>query len=145
MMSSVIPSRKYSSSFAPLKFSKYKTATDLSGSRVGSATQHSASRTSSIEAKRCEGILARHRSTSCAHSGAMSGIKERRGVGVSRRIACSTSTEVSPRNGKRPVKHSYSSTPKEKMSERLSVVSPRSCSGAMYGTVPPVLAEPKCV
>ena len=39
MMSSVMPSRKYSSSFTPLRFSKYSTAIDCSAALAGCATR----------------------------------------------------------------------------------------------------------
>jgi hypothetical protein len=48
------------------------------------------------------------------------------------------SAAESPPKGRTPTAISYSITPREKMSARASTRSPRSCSGAMYGTVPTI-------
>jgi hypothetical protein len=58
-------------------------------------------------------------------------LRFRTGSGVSRRIALRMSASLSPVNGASPVTISYSSTPKEKMSDRASTCSPRTCSGDM--------------
>ena len=51
--------------------------------------------------------------------------------GSSFRIAAMLSAAVSRPNACRPVSISYSTAPKEKMSERWSTASPRTCSGDM--------------
>ncbi len=51
--------------------------------------------------------------------------------GSERRIAEMLSETVSPENGCRPVRHSYSTDANEKMSVRLSSGFPRACSGLM--------------
>ena len=57
-------------------------------------------------------------------------------LGLSRRIAAIVSAAVARRNGLRPVSISEMTIPTAKMSDRVSVASPRTCSGDMYGVVP---------
>jgi hypothetical protein len=52
------------------------------------------------------------------------------------RIACSVSTWESPLKACFPVRISKRTAPREKMSERASAGSPRTCSGDMYPIVP---------
>jgi hypothetical protein len=53
------------------------------------------------------------------------------GGGVSRRIEVIVETGVSPWNGRCPVDISYSTTPSEKTSDRVSTGLPSACSGDM--------------
>ena len=53
-------------------------------------------------------------------------------LGLSRRIAAIVSAAVARRNGLRPVSISEMTIPTAKMSDRVSVASPRTCSGDMY-------------
>jgi hypothetical protein len=75
----------------------------------------SAALTSAIEANRSAARFARHRSRTAATA---SGTSTR--GGSSRITALMTSTAEPPVNGRRPLTSSYSTTPKEKMSERSS-------------------------
>ena len=63
--------------------------------------------------------------------------------GSCRRTAASTSETVSPSKQRVPVSISYSTTPKDQMSDRLSTGRPRACSGDMYAAVPST--TPACV
>ena len=87
MISSARPSLKYSFSLSPLMFSNGRTAIEAFASSEGSADGLcSAAFTSSIDANRCPGCLARHRRTMCPRgSGAI------KGGGSSRRTALRTS------------------------------------------------------
>ena len=63
--------------------------------------------------------------------------------GSCRSTAASTSETVSPSKQRVPVSISYSTTPKDQMSDRLSTGLPRACSGDMYAAVP--ITTPACV
>ena len=52
------------------------------------------------------------------------------------RTAAIVSVRVGPLNSRCPVSSSYSTTPNDQISERLSTGTPRACSGLMYPAVP---------
>src|SRR5712692_10099728 len=93
----------------------------------------SASRNSAADAKRALGSFSRQRMTTRASCG---GTSAGRSGGRSSRMAAMVASELSPRNGRRPLSASYRTLPRANKSV-WAVMSPlRICSGAMYGTVP---------
>ena len=73
---------------------------------------------------------------SSSRAGGTPGTVETGGDGSSRRIAVIVSAAVPRSNARRPVSISCRMQPSAKTSERCSLRSPRTCSGAMYPTVP---------
>ncbi len=153
--SSARPSEKYSSPGSALRFANGSTAIEARRSGAAAAadatapcstarrSRRSSWQTSSADAGRSRGAFARQRATRRSKSAGSSGRERRSGVGVSRRIAELTSTGLSPANGRRPAASSYSTTPSANRSVRASTAWPRSCSGAMYGSVPSSCPTPE--
>ena len=86
--------------------------------------------------KRAAGAFSRHRSTMRTR---VAGIWRSLAGSLGRssaRIALTASAAVFPGNARRPDSISNNNTPTAKMSERWSIVWPRTCSGDMYPTVP---------
>ena len=92
--------------------------------------------TSVADSKRARGSFSRQRSIMRTRSAGKSGRTLTSDSGVSRRIAELSAPSVAPSNGRRPVLSSYKTTPSANTSVRGSTGSPRTCSGAIYGTVP---------
>ncbi len=135
MISSAMPSVKYSLSGSALMLANGSTATDGVSSfwpwPTVCLTRRSSATSSPAVWKRASRSFSRHRAMKRSRSDETLRLRFRTGSGVSRRIALRMSASLSPVNGASPVTISYSSTPKEKMSDRASTCSPRTCSGDM--------------
>ena len=81
--------------------------------------------------KRRSRDFSRQRRTSRSRAGGVFGSFSVRSGGSSLRIAPSVSIDESRLNARAPLSISYRIAPKEKMSERVSTGSPRTCSGDM--------------
>ena len=66
------------------------------------------------------------------------GVELGRSAGSSFRIALSVSTAESPAKGRCPEESSCNTRPRLNKSDRASIVSPRTCSGERYPTVPTI-------
>ena len=139
MMSSVMPSRKYSSSLAPLRFSKYSTATDFPaaphrlqgpGWNRSHAFNFAGSERSfaALSAARLKIFLEQRVNDSFQLRGSR-GFRRLAGMGARFKMASKFTAEVSPGKARRPVDISYRTAPKENKSLRMSTSCPRACSG----------------
>ncbi len=103
-------------------------AADARPARIGAS--------SAAEAGRRAGDFSRQRATRSSSSRGTSGLSREGGAGWSRRIAAIRSKALAPVNAGRPVNISESTHPNAKRSLCGPAVSPRTCSGDMYPTVP---------
>ena len=94
-------------------------------------TARRAKATSRADSNRSPGCFSRHRLTMASIGGGTSGHTSRIGMGSLPRMANMTSVEVSPTNARLPVRTSYITHPREKMSLRASTACPSICSGAI--------------
>jgi hypothetical protein len=108
MISSAIPSQKYSFSGSALTFANGSTATDGASSASGTSldnaavTPWSASRSSRAERYRAPGSFSRQRETTAWSSRGASGRRVASGAGARSRMATITSVFVAPANGGAP-------------------------------------------
>src|ERR1051325_7621846 len=159
MMSSVIPSRRYSASFTPLKFSKYSTAIDFGPAFAlpdfesvvaAAAAFFPDSRSLFSRIKSVFSSVADWHRKFLSFSNVFSMIRPNSrgnpeltmstGKGSRFRIESKITADVSPANGKAPVASWYNTVPSENKSVRASTSPPRACSGDIYMIVP--IAEP---
>ena len=103
-------------------------AADARPARIGTS--------SAADAGRRAGDFSRQRATRSSSSRGTSGLVRDGGAGSSRRIAAIRSKTLAPVNAGRPVSISESTQPSAKRSLCGPALSPRTCSGDMYPTVP---------
>ena len=135
MISSAIPSHRYSWSFAELMSANGRTAIETGAGALRGGVSNAASRSCALE-KRFRGSFSRQRPMTAARSSGRSARTRPTGGGVSRRIADASSAEEPPAKGRVPDAISYRTIPSEKRSVLASSGRPETCSGDMYGTVP---------
>src|SRR5205085_12255808 len=87
--------------------------------------------TSRTLCQRSSGDLRKQREMICSSCGGTSGATSIMGRASSRRMAESVDSALSPEKARDPVDISYSTRPKEKISERPSTFLPCACSGDM--------------
>ncbi len=106
--------------------------------RSARGSRRSASSSASSDGQRAAGSAwsPRSRAARTQSGGLRAGSQSRPSV-----IAAASSASVSPSNGRVPWTASHSATQYENWSARASQGSPRSCSGAMYLTVPATLPD----
>ena len=136
MMSSVIPSAKYSFAGSGLKFVNGSTAIDLGLGRTARGWV-SASANAAAEANRSAGTVASALSRACSTPpGTVARRRRTPGAGPARRLAI-TACAVGPVYGGSPANSSYKTHPRLYTSLRASSESsPKACSGLMYSGVP---------
>jgi len=100
--------------------------------------------TSRADSKRSSGSFSRQRLTRRSRAGGRSSRISAIGAGSRLRMANMVSRGVSHRKARLPVSISYRRQPREKMSLRPSTVSPLTCSGDMYPTVPMIFPATVC-
>ena len=146
MMSSVMPSLKYSLSGSALMFANGSTATDasgLEGETAGVSSDRNASTSTAPVACRSPGVFSSSRDTARLIANGTDARRSVTGGGVYTKRFATTACAVDPVNGSSPVSISYSTQPSENKSLRPSRSSPDACSGLMYAGVPTV--TPICV
>ena len=148
MMSSAIPSPKYSFCLSSLKFTNGSTAIDCAGAAIGATTgiesiAVSSACHSAAEPGRSIGVRL---SARCKARATGLGTPSRNAVisaGVWTNRLAMTACTVGPVNGGSPTSISYNTQPNEYRSLRPSMASPTACSGLMYAGVP--MLVPACV